>query len=243
LALAPIALNAPASENPIPVRQRVLAEIQRMHETKPPSRSSGTLRDGLLENPAELPKPGGIGYFIHHPDRDTNFAADRMVFGLMHLGLAMHERLGPEPHHRVLINEISDRDGGKQKRHINHQMGLDVDLGFYATDQEGNPVPARWLKFDEDGLSPKKELRFDAERNWVLLESIFENESFGEIRAVLLASWLKEKLLTHAEVVAAEADEAEAKRLKNLIRRAEELIRQPESSPHDTHFHLSLKKN
>ena len=241
LALTPIALDAGASENSIPVRQRVSAEIQKMRQAKPPSRSSGTLRVGRLEIPAELPKPDGIGYFVSHPDRHTNSGADRMVFGLMRLGLAMHERLGPEPHHRVLINEISDRDGGKQKRHINHQMGLDVDLGLYATDLEGNPVRARWLKFDEDGLSPKKKLRFDAERNWVLLESIIENETFGEIRAVLLANWLKKKLLAHAEALAAEAEGAEAKRLKSLIRRAEELVRQPESSSHDTHFHLSLK--
>ncbi len=242
LAPALIALGTRANENPIPVRQRVMEEIQRMREAKPPSRSSGTLRDGRLENPAELPKPDGIGYFISHPDRDTNFGADRMVFGLMRLGLAMHEGLGPEPHHRVLINEISDRDGGKQKLHINHQMGLDVDLGLYATELEGNAVRARWLKLDEDGLSPKKKLRFDAERNWVLVESILENETFGEIRAVLLARWLKKKLLAHAEALAAEAEGAEANRLKGLIRRAEELVRQPESSPHDTHFHLSLKK-
>ena len=42
--------------------------------------------------------------------------------------------------------------------------------------------------------------------------------------------------------LAAEAEGAEAKRIKGLIRRAEMLMRQPESSPHDTHFHLSLKK-
>ena len=166
-----------------------------------------------------------------------------MVFGLMKLGLAIRQRLGPAPEHRILINEISDRDGGKQTRHTNHQMGLDVDLGFYAIDLQDNPVQARWLQFDRYGVSPKKALRFDDRRNWILLSSILENDTLGEIRAILLADWLRDRLLTHAKNLLVESDDpAERRRLTELIQRANDLLRQPKSSPHDDHFHLSLQQ-
>lgn len=241
-----LACPAAAAERPSAARRSVDRIIERLREAKPPSRSIGTLREGRLEHPAELPKPGGIGYFVSHPDRDTNFGADRMVFGLMRLGVTLQERLGSEPHHRILINEISDADGGKQRRHINHQMGLDVDLGFYAINRRDEPTRARWLKFDDEGLSPNKMLRYDTARNWVLVESILENETFGGIRAILHAAWLTDLLLEHAESLAEVAEEGsnpeEAERLRGLIDQAKDLLRQPKSSPHDTHFHLSLKR-
>ena len=95
--------------------EQVESQIRKMQATKKPSRSSGSLRSGKLEHGAELHKPEGIGYSIFHPDRDTNFGADRMVFGLMRLGAEMTQRLGPEPRHRLLINEISSATGGKQQ--------------------------------------------------------------------------------------------------------------------------------
>lgn len=236
-----LAVTAEARERPSAARRRVDRAIERMQEAKPASISSGTLRSGRLEHPAALPKPDGIGYFISHPDRDTNHGADRMVYGLMRLGVTIQERLGGESYHRVLINEISDPDGGKQRRHINHQMGLDVDLGFYAIDRRDKPARARWLAFDEEGLSPNKSLRYDVERNWVLVESILANETFGEVRAILHAEWLTDLLIEHAEALAEEANEEERDQLRDTIARAKSLLHQPKSSPHDNHFHLSLR--
>ncbi len=234
-------LISQAKFRPSAARQRVESQITAIRESKPPSQSVGTLRSGQLAHPAELPKPEGIGYVISHPDRDTNFGADRMVFGLMRLGVTMHEHLGDESIHRMLVNEISDPDGGKQKRHINHQMGLDVDICFYASDLDGKPLRARWLSFDEKGLSPAKKLRFDTTRNWLLLESILSSDTFGEIRAVLVSEPLKKRLLNHAMSLEEKATGVEAERLREHIRRAMDLCRQPKSSPHDNHFHLSLE--
>jgi len=222
-------------------RERVEALIKKMKAAKPPSRSSGTLRDGKLELGAELAKAEGVGYVVFHPERDTNFGADRMVYGLMRLGVEMIERLGAQPHHRLLINEMSSASGGMQKRHINHQMGLDVDLGLYSTNRQGRADRARWVKFDKDGKSTKGTVLFDAARNWELVTAILESETFGEIRALLLADWLKGKLLAHArERLAKTRNPKAAVTLKKLIERSEKLIRQPTSSPHDDHIHLSL---
>lgn len=240
VAACSVSLNVSAEDSASVARTEILTEIRQARAAKRPSRSVGTLRSGRLENPAELPKPAGAGYFISHPDRDTNFGADQTIFGLLELGLTLRNRLGPEPHHRVLVNEISDADGGKQQRHINHQMGLDVDLGFYTTDVRGNQGKSKWLTFDKDGLSPGKTQRFDVGRNWELVELILENENFTEVRAILIAEWLKEMLLTHAAELARKADAQQSVRIKELIRRGTQLMRQPTSSPHDNHFHLSL---
>ena len=69
-----------------------------------------------------------------------------------------------------------------------------------------------------------------------------ESKTFGEIRAILLADWLKANLLAHARGLLAKTRSAtEAARLEELIQRSEKLIRQPKSSPHDDHIHVSLK--
>ncbi|WP_231602550.1 penicillin-insensitive murein endopeptidase [Neorhodopirellula pilleata] len=230
-----------ADESLSSIRQSVEAAISRIQSSKPPSVSSGRLQNGRLDHAAELPKPSGVGYRIIHPDRDTNFGADRMVFGLMRLGVVMHEKLGDEPHSQLHINEISDRDGGKQLRHINHQMGLDVDIVFYCTDLSGTPQRSRWVSFDERGLSEDGDLRFDAARNWIMIDAILSSETFRKIRSLLIADALKKQLLDHAMSLheAAEGDKAE--RLREGIKRAMELLRQPASSPHDNHLHLSLQ--
>lgn len=238
-----LAMHVQADDARKTLRQQVASQIDTMRSVKRPSQSIGNLSSGQLLNPAELPKPSGVGYAISHPDRDTNFGADRLVYGLMQLGLTMRERLGDEPHHRVVINEISDRDGGKQERHINHQMGLDVDICLYATDKTGNPKKAQWVTFDAQGLSPNKSLKFDAERNWTLVDEILSNETFGEIRAIFISEPLKNQLLKHAMSLQEKAEGAEAKRLNKNIQLAIKLLRQPTSSPHDNHFHLSLTQS
>ena len=219
-------------------RQAVEAVIANIKDSKSPSISSGKLQDGRLVNAAELPKPGGIGYLISHPDRDTNFGADRMVFGLMRLGVTMQQKLGDDAHHLVLINEISDRDGGKQIRHINHQMGLDADIVFYCEDLSGNPQRPRWVSFDEHGLTADGKLRFDVKRNWTLLDEILSSETFGEIRAILVADALK-KQIAQSRNVALHKDSITVQKRKGCqknIKRAMELCRQPTSSPHDNHL-------
>lgn len=223
---------------------RVEAKIERLKKAKKASISSGTLRDGQLVNAALLPGPEGIGYYLARPNRGSNFGHDRLVFGLMAMGVYVQETLGADEHHRIRIHDLSSVNGGKLPRHINHQMGLDVDLALYSTDLDGNAADTKWLSYNEKGKSQKDDRLFDVKRNWILLAGILENKYFGEIRAILLADHLKEKLLAHARSLAKNMNPEqgnETKRLQELIERATSLVRQPKSSPHDNHFHLSLK--
>jgi len=238
-ALLAAATPATAAEPRAMARVRKL--IARMSRAKKPSRSTGTLSNGRLEHAAELPDTRVFGYRILSPKRKTHFGADRMVFGLMVLGVRMRELCAEAGEFGV--GDISAKNGGKLSPHINHQMGLDVDLGFYVTDAEGKPLGNRMAAFDSNGRSKDGRLRFDAKRNWWLVASMFENPYFGEVRFLLLADWLKKLLLDHARRrLTRLRDPRHVERQKELIRRAEALIRQPSSSPHDNHYHLSLKK-
>ena len=140
---------------------------------------------------------------------------------------------------------MSSQAGGKIRYHINHQMGLDADLTFFATDLQGNPVSSVLTSYGADGKSTKGDRRFDVARNWEVVEGILQNEFFGEIRALLIADPLKQMLLAHANAELKKCPPPEQKadrtELKNLIQEAQRLMRQPSSSPHDNHLHLSLR--
>jgi len=221
--------------------RRVEQVIARMRKGKKPSRSAGTLGNGRLENALQLPVTEAFGYRVLHARRQAHFGADRMVFGLMTLGVRMRELSGPSG--LFVVGDISARDGGKLSPHINHQMGLDVDLGFYVTDPSGKPLGNRMAAFGRDGWSKGRGLRFDARRNWWFVASMIESRHFAEVRFILLADWLKKLLLDHARHrLKSLRDPRHVKRQEALIEQAEKLIVQPKSSPHDNHYHLSLKK-
>ena len=121
--------------------RRVERIIAKMRKGKKPSRSTGTLSNGKLEDALELPVTEALGYRVSHPKRQTHFGADRMVFGLMTLGVRMRELCGEAG--QFVVGDISAKGGGKLSPHINHQMGLDVDLGLYVTDPRGKPLGNR----------------------------------------------------------------------------------------------------
>jgi murein endopeptidase len=239
LTLAAAADQKPREDLPM----QVASEIERLRQSKRPSVSQGLLTKGTLEHPAELAAPEGVGYYLAHPDRGMNFGNDRLVFGLMSLGAHLRQQLGDHPDHRLRIHDLSSNTGGKQERHINHQMGLDVDLAFYATDAKGALIPSTWASYGADGKSIDGRRLFDARRNWVVVAGIINNEHFGEIRAILISNALKERLLTYAHQQRMDLpsqSETERAKLASLIKKAEALMSQPTSSPHDNHFHLSL---
>ncbi|MCM8537028.1 MAG: penicillin-insensitive murein endopeptidase [Lentisphaeraceae bacterium] len=226
------------------IQKKVSKTIEALQKNKKPSISKGTLRNGTLKNSIELATPEGEGYYLGHPTRGSNFGSDRLVFGLMSLCACLKDKLGDNPHHRLRIHDLSSKDGGKIERHINHQMGLDVDIAFYARDLEGKITKSIWTSYDDSGKSVKGKRIFDTARNWEVVEGIIKNKYFGEIRAILVSNGLRKILLEYANKKLKElpsSNSTERRELKSIITKAEDLLRQPQSSPHDNHFHLSLK--
>ena len=215
----------------------VRARIEEMRKSKPLSCSVGTRSSCKLDNAAELPEKG-VGYRLGSPGRKTNFGTDEMVFGLMELGALMSDRFGEQG--AFLLGDISQKGGGRLAPHINHQGGRDADIGFFLCDEAGRPQGNRMLKCDKDGKG-EGTLRFDTGRNWEFVSAMLESPYFQDLHYVLVAEWLKKLMLDHARAqLARTRDPREFQRQTALIRRAEEKLTQPSSSPHDNHFHLGL---
>ena len=73
---------------------------------------------------------------------------------------------------------------------------------------------------------------------------IVSNEHFGQIRAILVSNELKKKLLAHAKqkrILLKKHSPASLEQFDDIVNKAKTLMRQPKSSAHNNHFHLSLK--
>jgi len=218
--------------------------IQTMKRSKPPSISAGTPTRGTLRFAARLPNLG-LGYRIieRDPKRFREYGHDRMIYGLMYLGASMHQEIRGSVYSRAFsVGDISTKKGGKQldPDHLNHQQGLDVDLGLYVRDKDGRRH-CKMVSLGRNGRTEKGSYAFDAEANWQLVVGMLKNPYFKNLRRIFLADWLKRRLLRHARAKLERVQEAKRKRrLENLIEQADTLISQPSSSPHDNHFHVSL---
>jgi len=71
---------------------------------------------------------------------------------------AVHEVFPDTP--PLFIGDISNRDGGRLKRHETHQSGTDVDFGFYYR-------PGKWGWY-----SPGTAANLDLPRNWALVRAM-----------------------------------------------------------------------
>lgn len=121
----------------------------------------------------------GFGYKFIHAGRQSNWGTQPLVDGLRTIAAYMRGtgKAGTD----LAIGDLSSAAGGKLGGHLSHQTGRDVDIGFYMTDGAGGPVDALgFVRFvgGRDRLSGSaggRTVRFDAERNWMLIEAILAN--------------------------------------------------------------------
>lgn len=220
--------------------REAIRTIETMARAKPPSVALGTFNDGRLRHAAELPARG-FGYRLAAPRRPTHFGTDEMVFGLIELAALMQEKRPGSPW--LSVGDISAKDGGKLAPHINHQDGQDVDLAFlYCDPASGRPVDQGWLKCDAEGRTKKANAVFDVERNFEMLVLWLESPYFGGCEWILVHEPLEKLLVAHGRALAKKVPKRAAES-EAVTSRLEELMREPESSPHDDHFHIRLLKS
>lgn len=213
-----------------------------MAKRKPPSRASGTVMDGRLENAAELPAKG-FGYRLAAPARKTHFGTDEMVYGLLELSALVQERRPGSP--RLSIGDISGPEGGKLAPHINHQDGQDLDLAFLYATTKGEPADRGWLKCDAEGKTKQAAIVFDVARNFEMLVLWLESPFFGGCEWILVYEPIEKLLVAHGRDLATRAaarSPARAEAIEKVTGELEKLMRQPESSPHDDHFHIRIRR-
>lgn len=135
------------------------------------------------------------------------------------------------PGPRLGVGNLSRRRGGRIRFSRSHQSGRDADLAFYVTDARGRTVePRDFVKINARGRG-RRDLRFDVERNWALVEALLSSER-ARIQWLLISRPLRRRLLAYAKATRVPAA---------ILGRARRVLHQPRwALPHDDHLHVRI---
>lgn len=166
-----------------------------------------------------------------HAKRCLDWGVPRLLQALDRASRSVIATAAKSPHLR--IGDISRAKGGPILAYSHsHQAGRDVDLAFYALESNGEPADVRDLtRFRDDGTGPGG-TRFDARRNWLLVQALLEDPTI-DVQWIFVSKGLRSLLLDEAR---------RQKASKSLRERAEEILHQPsDAPPHDDHLHLRIR--
>jgi len=205
--------------------------------------STGHSNRGRLRKPAKMPE-SGPGFEV-----PKNWWSRGNVYGVEELIVAVSRAagsvFGASDKVRLGVADLSPLRGGRSRWHRSHQSGRDIDLIFYATDKDGEPLDPPTLEmihYDGEGkaYAPRRTVyeekkwearRFDVERNWLLLEELLGDPTI-RIQWIFVSAELRQRLLDYA---------IDTERPRWAVEYAEVILRQPaDAPPHDDHFHLRI---
>jgi penicillin-insensitive murein DD-endopeptidase len=135
---------------------------------------------------------------------------------------------------KLVVGDLSAKDGGPLSGHHSHQSGRDADIAFYARDAKGRAVqPAKFVAFGADGKAKDGSgLVFDDAMNWALVESFAKDHRAG-LAYIFVSKPLKARLLAYAN---------RHERHKKYVEKVQALFVQPDNAePHDDHFHVRIR--
>lgn len=232
-----LAGDPPRARGKSPGYRDAIKQVEAIAKAKPPSKATGTYTDGGIESAAELPAKG-LGYRFAAPARKTHFGTDEMVYGLIELAALIQERRPGSPW--LSIGDISAEKGGKLAPHINHQDGCDVDLAFLYCTADGQPADRGWLACDAEGKTKQQAIRFDAARNFEMLDLWMDSPYTGGFEWVFVYDPLKKLIVQHGRDLARKFPK-HAAQIEKRTDEIEKVLRQPDSSPHADHFHARVR--
>lgn len=195
------------------------------------SLSVGLPMDGSLRRGEVLPRKGR-GYELSETTRrrKARFGVHELVMLIKQAAFEVARRHQGSV---VVVGDLSSRTGGDIEHHGSHQNGRDVDFLFYLTTRSGKPVVNRtFVAIDPNGFStdPPMKYRFDAERNWSLVEALLESEH-AVVQYIFVSKTIEKLLLDHAEAAGASP---------RILSMARQVMRQPGGKPHVDHFHVRI---
>ncbi|MCM2256065.1 MAG: penicillin-insensitive murein endopeptidase [Vicinamibacteria bacterium] len=177
----------PASE---PVGDEIGSEpeLDAPHEPAAPvpvSLSIGTPDAGLLLNPVAMPE--SAFWTIRNPVE--TYGTQETVDYLQRAIESVQRQFPDSP--RLVVGDISRRDGGRLNRHKSHQSGRDVDLGlYYAVGEAG----------DFRNATAKT---LDVPRTWALVRALVTET---DVERIFLDRILIRALLAHAREIGEDPD-------------------------------------
>jgi len=193
--------------------------------------SVGAINGGILLGAAELPGDGEHYHSYRRPE--MRFGVKELV-GLVER--AASKVAAAHPGAILYVGEMSAASGGAAQGHASHRTGRDVDFSFYVADPSGRGLTGYPVtRFDRFGAGTAGDrgdaLRFDARRNWALVEALLADEE-AEVQWIFASDGVKALLLRWA---------LDHDRDPEVISRAIDVLRQPgDSAPHDDHFHVRI---
>ena len=138
------------------------------------------------------------------------------------------------PRSRLTVGDLSRPRGGRFHPHVSHQSGRDVDLGFYMLNRQSTPVNEHMfvrLNNKAMGIYGGTLYKFDAARNWALIESLLSHPT-SDVQHIFVVNAVKWRLLRQAAKEGANPE---------VLMRARRVISQPRhGAPHRSHFHVRI---
>jgi murein endopeptidase len=141
--------------------------------------------------------PDGDGYWLRRPDK---------AFGAVHVVENVRRAIAEvrktySDVHTLAIGDLSAEHGGQLGRHVSHQTGLDVDIGFYFT-QKPEVYPRQFVSANGD---------LDLEATWALIEA-FANTARedGGVQVIFLDHGVQARLHRWARSDGISADKLSA---------------------------------
>lgn len=197
-------------------------------------RSAGSIglpHRGTLSSPARLPE-SGPGF--------TRLRRDARSYGTPRLVGAIRRAASSvatdRPGSVLVVGDLSVAHGGKLLPHLSHRTGRDADLLLYVDTPEGARVTSPgFVHFGADGLAwdptHRRFLRFDVEREWLLIRSLVEDDD-ARVQWIFLNHALVPMLIEWARARGEPAA---------TIRRAEAVLLEPKpGGVHDDHTHVRV---
>jgi murein endopeptidase len=181
-ALAAATLPAPRTATPDSEGLRLLVELD-------PSAlgplSIGSPDAGLLFNPQ--PMPEGRLWSIRNPVE--TYGTTETIGFIIRAIEAVNATFPGSP--RLVIGDISRRDGGRLDLHASHQVGRDADIGFYYRTGEA-----------DDFRRPRRN-ELDAPRTWALVRAFI---TATDVQRIFLDRSIQRLLYSHAVEIGEDRD-------------------------------------
>ncbi len=219
-ALVALALLAPVA---------AYAESPRALTSSKASLSVGYPNDGSIVRAKRLrPSPHLV---ILEKSKDRSYAYPSLVLMLQRSAKQIAKAFKGA---KLVVGDLSAKDGGPLSGHHSHQSGRDADIAFYARDPKGRVVqPKKFVAYGADGKAKDKSgLVFDDALNWALVESFAKDHRAG-LAYIFISKPLKARLLAYAN--------RHDKHRKN-VEKVQALFVQPDGAePHDDHFHVRIR--
>jgi murein endopeptidase len=138
--------------------------------------SIGSPNGGLLFNPR--PMPQGELWTIRNPDE--TWATTETIGFVIRAMETVEKQFPGSP--RLVVGDISRPDGGRLNWHASHQVGRDVDIGFYHRSEV------------EDFLRARRS-NMDIPRTWALVRALVTET---DVHRIFLDRYIQRYLYSHA---------------------------------------------